>query len=278
MANPVWYSFGTSGYQYEKLASVSMKDLRARIPEIAEENNPGTVYNNNFDDLGSVVGAKLIRSFVQEMNPDLQFSPKQSQTETPEFKRWFGNSKVVDEGGNPMRVYHATPSDFTQFLPGGVDPKISGHAIWFTDRADYQPAMHRISSRSQDFQSGTNVMPVYLRMQRPLMIDTKEMLDWARDVFANGSMEFPQLMPSSWVKEVTRDGEYDGIIFDGPALGWKDSAREYIVFEPTQIKSAIGNNGQFDPSNPDIRYSPKQSANFPIPPEETKLQRGRSTL
>jgi hypothetical protein len=30
---------------------------------------------------------------------------------------------------------------------------------------------------------------------------------------------------------------------------------EYVVFDSTQIKSAIGNNGDFDPSNPDIRYN-----------------------
>jgi hypothetical protein len=29
----------------------------------------------------------------------------------------------------------------------------------------------------------------------------------------------------------------------------------YVVFNPTQIKSAIGNNGNFAPTNPDIRYS-----------------------
>lgn len=30
------------------------------------------------------------------------------QTDTPEFKRWFGNSKVADENGEPIRVYHGT--------------------------------------------------------------------------------------------------------------------------------------------------------------------------
>ena len=30
---------------------------------------------------------------------------------------------------------------------------------------------------------------------------------------------------------------------------------QIVAFKPTQIKSATGNNGQFDPANPDIRYS-----------------------
>lgn len=31
--------------------------------------------------------------------------------------------------------------------------------------------------------------------------------------------------------------------------------REYVVFKPENAKSATGNSGQFDPSNPDIRFS-----------------------
>jgi len=29
--------------------------------------------------------------------------------DSPEFQRWFGDSKVVDEAGKPLRVYHGTP-------------------------------------------------------------------------------------------------------------------------------------------------------------------------
>ena len=32
-------------------------------------------------------------------------------------------------------------------------------------------------------------------------------------------------------------------------------ATTYIVFKPNQIKSAIGNNGNFDTNNPDIRFA-----------------------
>ena len=37
-------------------------------------------------------------------------------TETPEFKDWFGKSKVVDRTGKPRVVYHGTPNgEFTKF-------------------------------------------------------------------------------------------------------------------------------------------------------------------
>ena len=31
-----------------------------------------------------------------------------AQTQTPTFKGWFGASKVVDENGEPVIVYHGT--------------------------------------------------------------------------------------------------------------------------------------------------------------------------
>mgnify|MGYP000270098906 CR=1 FL=1 len=51
------------------------------------------------------------------------------------FKKWFGNSKVVDEKGNPIIVYHGTNKDFddfnsTKFTTSGYfakDPKLASH-------------------------------------------------------------------------------------------------------------------------------------------------------
>lgn len=49
---------------------------------------------------------------------------------------------------------------------------------------------------------------------------------------------------------------YDGIIQNEP--GWGGDQTVYVVFQPTQIKSATDNIGTFDPQNPDIRYSQRR--------------------
>lgn len=52
-----------------------------------------------------------------QMHPDARFAVAPS-TETPEFKRWFGDSKAVDENGKPLVAYHGTPTGgFTVFDP-----------------------------------------------------------------------------------------------------------------------------------------------------------------
>ena len=52
-------------------------------------------------------------------------------TDTPEFKRWFGNSKVVDKHGNPLVVYHGTKSDISTF-----DIEKSPNGFFFTPYSD----------------------------------------------------------------------------------------------------------------------------------------------
>lgn len=38
-----------------------------------------------------------------------------AQTDTPEFRRWFGASKAVDAQGHPLTLYHGTGEDFHAF-------------------------------------------------------------------------------------------------------------------------------------------------------------------
>jgi len=178
-------------------------------------------------------------------------------TETPEFKEWSGGLPLIKQGDENFGsrgvyvAYHATPHEFKEFKTGGVDSSISGNAIWASPYPDHQAASHNIHNRA-GFKDGVRVMPIYVRLSRPLLIDDMDTLNWARQTFADGSMEFPQIMPKKWADEVMRDGEYDGIVFDGEKIFGRGKDNEIIAFDPRQIKSAIGNNGKFDRNNPDI--------------------------
>ena len=192
------------------------------------------------------------------MMPELleKYMPASELSLDPNFRRFFGNSKATDEYGEPMRFYHATANDFSAFKPGGDDPEMSGSAIWLSPYADYQPAYHNVGARGGGFREGARVLPLYARMQNPLTLDDPDMLSWAREVFAGGSSAFPRMLPQNWVDDIRSEG-YDSIIYKSKPL--KDvSGKEYpsdesMVFEPTQIKSATGNRGTYDPDDPDIR-------------------------
>ena len=42
-------------------------------------------------------------------------------TDTPEFKRWFGKSKIKDANGKPLVLYHGTNAIFNIFDPEGKE-------------------------------------------------------------------------------------------------------------------------------------------------------------
>jgi hypothetical protein len=189
----------------------------------------------------------------------LKSAVKQNQIDTPQFRKWFGNSKITNEDGSPKVLYHITPKDFKTFVPGGIPEKgknlDSGKAIWLSPNKENQPAAHNIYGKGQPFRSGTNVMPLYVKMERPLVLDDEGMADWARNTFAEGKNDFPWLMPDRWIKAVKEAG-YDGIMWLDPiGVGGRVENYEYIVFDPNQVKSAIGNTGEFDITNPDITKS-----------------------
>ena len=156
-------------------------------------------------------------------------------------------------------LYHATPKDLKVLKPGGDDPTVSGKAIWTTTSKAHQPAQHNIGSMAGEYREGTNVMPLHGRAERPLMLDDKGMLDWAQTVFAGGSKEFPELMADKWLDEV-RGAGYDSIILADPhGLG---NPHEVIFFEPTQLKSALGNRGTYDISSPELNKKKGGSINL----------------
>jgi hypothetical protein len=138
------------------------------------------------------------------------------------FWRWFGESKVVDEQGRPLVVYHGTTWGFTEFQvsQGGE----LGRGIYFSDDPD---TANMMGERGGTL--GSRVMSVYLSISNPLVIENRE------------------IARSQSRSTLQRKG-YDGIIYSD-AVGRK----QYVAFEPTQIKSATGNRGTFSPMDPDIR-------------------------
>jgi hypothetical protein len=174
------------------------------------------------------------------------------KTDTPQFKKWFGNSKITNEDGSPMVLYHATAKDLSILKPGGFDVKMSGPAIWMSDRSDIQPAAHNIGSTTQEFREGANVMPLYAKIENPLVLDDDTMLDWARKSFANGSKEFPELISPDFADAIKAEG-YDGIIYATTDIN-KKAYNEIIAFESNQLKSAISNTGEFNPEDARIQY------------------------
>jgi hypothetical protein len=152
---------------------------------------------------------------------DVAPTPRVPAIETPEFKAWFGDSKVVDEQGKPLVVYHGTASDFAAF--DADRSRDSG--IWMTP----VPGAAEMYSGGGE---GANLMPVYASIKNPYEARVGES---RQDALIRAM-----------------DGGHDGVIVrdeDG-------SISTLAAFQPDRIKSAIGNTGRFDPASVSLTDSP----------------------
>lgn len=135
------------------------------------------------------------------------------------FEKWFGNSKVVESDGSPMVVFHNTDADFTVFKKG-VRSGLGGRGIYFSE----YPLP----------QFGNRQMKAYLRIENPITRATE--LPGMRVMNSAG-------IPTKFIDDIfEKFPEFDGII----------NRSEIVVKSPSQIKSATGNNGNFDGDNNDI--------------------------
>jgi hypothetical protein len=148
---------------------------------------------------------------------------------------------VKNSDGTPKTFYHRTSGDFSTFKADKDGP--SGPAMFFGDDPSNLPQMHNRKK------VGDNIMPVHLHMKSPLFLDEFNLREM-RERHAGGSKDFPHLITPQVAESLQAKG-FDGIVAEN-IYGKAEDANEYVTFQPHQIKSAIGNQGAFDPGNPDI--------------------------
>jgi hypothetical protein len=196
---------------------------------------------------------------------------------TPQFKAWFGDwendpenaSKVVDENGEPLVVYHGTSYDFNVFKIGRMG------GLFFTDNLSYAERfasgdMKRQGEKSKMLKCFLNARKCYDKNTHDeTLIDDyynkfveegatklkkKERLKYVKSLEDKYKDFFINLAGFSMLDSNRKNHlllhNYDCIITDG----YSDT-KFYVVFESKQIKLADGTNTTFDGSNPDIRFA-----------------------
>jgi hypothetical protein len=208
---------------------------------------------------------------------------KLSLRETPEFKQWFGDSKVVDEYDRPLVVYHGTPSfEGNVFKPTKAINRSGNIAGYYFSKRKEDVNRYAKHYKNEEYPEGAQIIPAYLSIQNPFyerkspitqaMVDQykKELIDlnqhmsdekleqWANSKLAglkeNG-------YPSATALNSNGDA-YQRIIKAGGYDGYTSDNIHWVAFDSEQIKSSVGNVGTFDKTNPDIRYSLRDTPQF----------------
>lgn len=165
------------------------------------------------------------------------------------FYKWFGDSKVVDDQGRPLVVYHGghfEASAFTAFDEALLDPENDmGAGFYFTDsRVDAEGYDYNL-----DFDT-PQVLEVYLSTKKPFTI--------GESPFPKGVSE----KSGEVFRQVIQDLGYDAIIdtevstkFASEGYTANGASKHFVMFKPDQIKSATGNNGDFSLDNDSVMFS-----------------------
>ena len=189
---------------------------------------------------------------ITEKNSSVK--PKiKNATYSQQFKRWFGDwennpkkaSKVVNDDGTPLIVYHGTNNEtFNTFDNTKSDKEVKlnalGDGYYFT----------KDKSRAERY--GKRVIEAYLDIKKPYRAYPQEggIRAQIADDFGLNASEIKR----DDIQNILKSKGYDGILLHYSKHSnneWKTA----VVFNPNQIKSATDNIGTFDKNYDDIRYS-----------------------
>ena len=149
------------------------------------------------------------------------------------------SSKVVDENGEPLVVYHGTTTpDITTF---DLAKTKSGQAFWFANMEAQKGVFY-----SDQNNENLIMMPLFINMRTPLLNDADSMESYATDETHDGGLILGKVKDLGFSEE-----EYQELLDKG--LNDNSYLAAGNVANPNQLKSATDNIGSFS-SNPDIRY------------------------
>jgi hypothetical protein len=191
------------------------------------------------------------------------------------FRRWFGNSQVVNDWGEPMVVYHGTNREVRKFNPGSHfgTARAANERIKHLNDFDHEVGRDNRSYR---------MYPVYLKIENPLVMpdlvsvspkdyvtypagttfipdEDFRMLSWEsidnydlrEYLLGSGHINFDEF-ESVDVYDALSSRGYDGIMYQNDIED--KGSTSWIIFDSNQVKSASGNTGEFDPENPQLGF------------------------
>lgn len=220
---------------------------------VTELNNveQSNITNYSSEEQSIIDKAKKDNTFMKAPNgnPTNLTERQWVQVRTKAFKNWFGDwqndpknaSKVVDENGEPLVVYHGTGTpNITTF---DLNKTVSGKAFWFANE-DAQKAVSYGSKGIEDF----IMMPLFVNMRKPLLNDSESMAPQNDNENYDGGLVLGKAEDLGFDEE-----DYEALSDIGLT---KDS---YLatgnVSNPNQLKSATDNNGNFSNKDDNIYHS-----------------------
>jgi hypothetical protein len=226
------------------------------------------------------VPEKIGGAMVREPQKSDDFAASKPQQSTPEFKKWFEGSKVVNDDGSPKVLYHGTRGPLSKFSAKRTghgstvfgNYKVERAGIFMAESADLA---NEFAMQGEN-RGGQQITPLYATISNPLDFTNRRIpSDALFNSFSDAATKlgFDGESYAMWFHNhwghwdmfdtdngneadgfvaVLKSMGYDGVIIDETSAGDMENTRTWVAFDPQQVKSAVGNSGAFDPDSDDF--------------------------
>ncbi len=165
------------------------------------------------------------------------------------FAEWFGDSKVVDDRGEPLLIHKGMLKKDWKTGQDIVSVE-STNGPWAGFFSDDKQVADKFASAFR-FAGDTQIVSGYASIKKPYVIDAqgKPAKSVQFDAIED-SPSGPRIAVSPRIKKIIDSGDYDGIVIKNTS----DEGNIFVPFNPESVKSK-DNKGSFDPKSKDFRRS-----------------------
>jgi hypothetical protein len=244
-------------YSNRELPVETLSQAKARQEEYSKEMQD-ILANAKRDSEGNLLAPNGKKSNLTER--------QYAQVKTKAFKDWFGDwennpneaSKVVDENGEPLVVYHNTPFEFNGIFDMEHKSRI---APWTSE-----PFGHVGTQETANTIKGTQYA-LFANIKNPLETPdfvhetVSSMLSelYKQGIISREKYSSLRGISNSELRDLMLSLGYDGTKYENKA---ERGGTSYSFTSPNQIKSATDNIGTFSRTNDDIRYREVPNSSF----------------
>lgn len=245
----------------------TLKTLNEKIDQVTQIISDETLYSPEtyFDTYFLQIGLSQKDSDVKDILNLVETSRA--------FKNWFTGSKVVDEDGKPLLVYHGryneevTKFSFEKF-PGRYFAENKSYAQWFARLQGGEGILYscflRILNPMDLSNFGVSKVKyedflMYIKLKYGYTLTENLYLKMESDMKGGCYIWTYFRFGPDWIRQIIEDGKFDGIHFveNNPQEilpdGTENFTPAWMVFKNNQIKSAFGNI-LFDRNSEDFRF------------------------
>ena len=167
-------------------------------------------------------------------NPDTRYSlsadiDNKGKKLSEEQKEYFKNSKVVDENGKLIEVYHGTGTTINEFKPeftGRGNDQYGSGFYFTTDKSEAEMYQSTINTNTTEKVGGTdnpNVIASYLNIQKPIIADGMNLANSNVDLSYEETLEIIKQSPILLDIDETPIGSWFDV--------WSEGVQDYMIEE-----------------------------------------------